>query len=177
MTITVPNLQGIFEYPPKTLGWLIKHFWIAANVGNITPNFIIPQDTDTQDPWYDGVAPAIVFRRNGGIRGKVKATGDGVHRLELDMSIHIFSINQKQEWQFIEEIGRILKENRLSPIIKWSEYSPNTNPPNQQNNSGLKMFDPPTPTFRDAEDNQVVGDVSETHCLGVVMAIWYEIKT
>jgi len=168
MTIVINTLVGTFEYPPTTVGWLIKHFWTLGTV----PTFLITDANDSMDKWYDGEPPAIIFRSLGdGAMEENKAIGDTLFYCKFSVQVHIFAISKFQQFQFQNEIRRIIKENRRNPIIKWSEYVGGSPP---QNDSGLKIIEPTSPVWKQAEDTQDNTDNSETHSVGTLKACWYE---
>jgi len=173
LTISYATLSGSFEYPPRTLGFLIKKKWTSANTGSVTPEFIIPRedDIDTGDPWTTGVPPEIVFRKSGSFTGIPLSIGNGMYKIEFGISIHLFSSTQRQEFLFEREIKRILQEFGRNPILKYStDYD---TPPTTAVDSGWKNISPEVPDFRSEDPENLQTDYI-THSVATVNAIYYE---
>lgn len=176
MTLVIDTLAGSFEYPVRTIGFLIKKKWDNTNTGGVTPVFLIPDSTEitTGDPWTSGVPPEIVFRKSGGEDFTRIDIGDSLVRESYGVAIHVFSASQQQEFLFTREIKRILKEFGRDPILKYStDYD---TPPTTALDSGLKTIRPHNPRFTSEDDENIQTDYM-THSVGTVNAIWFEHRT
>jgi len=178
MTISIATLVGAFEYPPRTLGFLMKKFWDSSKTGGKTPTFLIPNTTtDSKDPWFSGDAPQLVFRGLPQETETKSSIGDGLFMIRKQCQIHLFAVTQQQEFLMQREVNRILKEKRRSPILKYSTDF--DTPPVTAVNSGLILFDPANANWREVPegDPQDPQDITETHSVGIVDAVWFEHRT
>lgn len=91
-----------------------------------------------------------------------------MYRVEFEIAVHLFCVTQAQEFAYQKYINDIIKDHRINPILK---YSTGGNP-----DSGLKLFEPTGINWRDAEDGdqEDIQELSSTHSLGTIKAIWFE---
>lgn len=126
MAISYLNLSGTRENPDKTIRALIQDNWVDTNItGIITPTFI----SDTEEPDFmarddqsDVNLVAVSFVSTERVEdSEDEPNGDSIHQFRHIVRIDFWVEDMVLSPEFIDEINRILWDNRPSGATRLSK--------------------------------------------------------